>query len=364
MLKEKKEFQIQKKYWSLTAANAKEEYFKNIKNISFKSYDKNFILDFFETNDEDISQNNKTNKDLANMIIQYFTYIQKGKGQTGSFLPILIGIFKIKIDNFKTMLIFVSRNSLVQNVPKHFFTYWQLLSFDKKNPIKIASSRNINKLLIKDENIFERVFSISINKDNLNFNKILLKNYSDFQEILSNDIKFLRDNHLAYVNLLMMYYEYENIEKHEKEGAITIKKTDSNKVQIMPVDMPELLNKINNDDDEEDNNIIIKNNNKSLPNKSKNSQKLLNESCNDKIEDFFEDEYFDFMPDSGQISTNLLDYSDKINIAAYEGNFDNFACVCFFTFENIFNMNKKFNITTQPYTILEKKIKDNFGEFK
>ena len=70
------------------------------------------------------------------------------------------------------------------------------------------------------------------------------------------------------------------------------------------------------------------------------------------------------MPDSGQISTNLLDYSEKINIAAYEGNFDNFACVCFFTFENIFNMNKKFNITTQPYTILEKKIKDNFGEFK
>ena len=148
--KEKKDFQIQKKYWSLTATNVKEEYFKNIKNISFKSYDKHFILDFFETDDEEISQNNKTNKDLANMIIKYFTYIQNGKGQTGSFLPILIGIFKIKINNFRTMLIFVSRNSLVQNVPKHFFTYWQLLSFDKKNPIKIASSKNTNKLLIKD----------------------------------------------------------------------------------------------------------------------------------------------------------------------------------------------------------------------
>ena len=361
--KAKNELLLQKKYWSLTAANAKEEYFKEIKNISFKSYDKNFILDFFETNDEDISLNNKTNRDLANMIIQYFKYIQNGKGQTGSFLPILIGIFKIKINNCRTMLIFVSRNSLVQNVPKYFYTYWQLLKFDKKNPKKITSSKNTRKLLIKDENIFDRVFTISINKDNPNINKILLKNYLDFEEVLSNDIKFLRDNHLAYVNLLMMYYEFENIEKHEKEGAIRIRKTDSDKVQIMQVDMPELLIKDNNDD-EEDNKKIVKNDNNNSQCKNKNNQEKLNENCKDKTEDFFEDEYFDFMPDSGQIFDNLLDYSEKVNINAYEGNFDDFSCVCFFTFENIFNMKKKFNITTQPYTILEKKIKENFGEFK
>ena len=355
------EFQMQNKYWSLTANNAKEEYFKNLKNVSFKSYDKNFILDFFETNDGEISQNNKSNKDVANMIIQYFKYIQNGKGQTGSFLPILIGIFKIKINHFKTMLVFVSRNSLVQNVPKKFYTYWQLLLFDRKKPIKIASSKNNKKSLIKDEPLFERVFSIGMNKNNLNSNKILLKSYSDFKEVLSNDIKFLRDNHLAYVNLLMMYYEYENSEKHEKEGALKIRKISSNEAQIIQVDMLEIL--INVDNEEEDNKKNDKNKNKSSLRKSKNDKQLLNSLYSDKLEDIFEDEYFDFMPDSGKISNNLMDYSEKVNINAYEGNFNDFTCVCFFSFENIFNMRTKFNITTQPYTILEKKIKLNFGEF-
>ena len=356
--KENKE--CQNKYWSLTAANAKEEYFKSIKNISFKSYDKNFNLDFFETNDEEISQYNKSNKDIANMIIQYFKYIQNGKGQTGSFLPILIGIFKVKINNFKTMLIFVSRNSLVQNIPKSFYTYWQLLRFDRKKPIKIASSKYARKAVVKDEPLFERLFSIEINKDNPNLNKIVLKNFSDFKEVLSNDIKFLKDNHLSYVNLLMMYYEYENTKNHEKEGAIKIKKTASDKAVIIQVDMPP---KIISDDEDEDNIQIVKNINKNPLTKSKNDNQIFNSVNSSNEEDIFDDEYFDFMPDSGKLFNNLIDYSEKVNISAYEGNFYDFNCMCFFTFENVFNIRSKFNVTTQPYTIFEKKIIEYFGEF-
>ena len=37
----------------------------------------------------------------------------------------------------------------------------------------------------------------------------------------------------------MMYFEYENTQKHEKEGAIQIRKTVSNKAEIINIDLPE-----------------------------------------------------------------------------------------------------------------------------
>ena len=41
-------------YFSLTATNGKEESFKNLKKTWFKTYDKNFNMDIFDSNDEEI----------------------------------------------------------------------------------------------------------------------------------------------------------------------------------------------------------------------------------------------------------------------------------------------------------------------
>ena len=348
-------------FMSLITSNAKEESFKNIKNISLKSYDKYFNLDIFETNDDEINQNSKSNKDIAKMIIEYFNYIQNGKGQTGSFLPTLIGIFKIKINNFKSNLIFVSRNTLVQNIPKNFYTYWQLLRFDRKRPEKIASSKLNRRTIVKDDPLFERPFSTGPKKDYLYINKILLKNYADFKEIIFNDIKFLKDNNLSYVNLLMMYYEYENTQKHEKGGAIKIRKTTADQVEIINVDIPQ---KSINEDEDEDEEFLAKSSNANINaiNSKQSNEQLLN-VLSDNVEDIFGDEKFDFTPDSGKIANNLMDYSEKVNINGYDGNFDNYNCLCFFTFENVFDVRKKFNFTTQPYTLFEKKILENFSQF-
>lgn len=350
-----------KLFWSLTSVNAKEEYFKNIKNISFKSYDKKFNIDFFETDDEEISSNNKSNKHIADMIKEYFKYIQNGRGQTGSFLPILIGIFKIKINNFQTILAFVSRNILVQNIPKNFFTYWQLLRFDKKKPKKIASSKYGKKTIIKDESIFERQYSVGLKKENSYTKKVLLNNFSDFKEIISNDIRFLKENNLSNVNLLMMYYEYENTtKKDEKEGAIKIKKNDSNEAEIIQVDFPQ--NIINDVEIEEagGNNILEVDYKANINNINKKEDKIFNvlSKYNEVI--FGDDDY---TPDYGKIPNNILDYSEKVNINGYEGNFDNFNCLCFFTFENVFDTRSKFNFIIESYNLFEKKITDNFAQF-
>ena len=368
-------------FWSLTSANAKEEYFRNMKNISFKSYDKNYTLDFFETDDEKISLNNKSNKNIADMINKYFNYIQNGKGKTGTFLPELIGIFKIKINNFKTMLLFMSRNSIVYNVPKNFYTYWQLLRFGNIKPQKIATSKYNKGTLITEDALFERLYDSDIKK-NKDMNKVMLKNYSDFQEIVENDINFFKENNIFNSNLLMMYYEYENTQKHEKEGAIKIRKTDANEAEIINIYLPENINEEQKekekekkeekieikdkndekDEQKEDNNEenlniedINKNENEKLNNKI--SDELYAEK--DEEDDIFGDEGFDFMPDLGKEAHNLLDYTGKINISGYEGNFDNFVCMCFFTFENVFDINNRSGTIPDKNKILQ-----NFSQFK
>ena len=116
--------------------------------------------------------------------------MQNGKGKTGSFLPEVIGIFKIKINNFKPILLYISKNVLVDNIPRNFFTFWQLLSFDLEKPKKIASSKYTKGALVKEDNIFERVLMDTSN------NNILLKNFEDFAETLENDFNFLKQNNI------------------------------------------------------------------------------------------------------------------------------------------------------------------------
>ena len=96
----------------------------------------------------------------------------------------------------------------------------------------------------------EKLYASDV-KNNKDMNKIMLNNYSDFKEIIENDLNFLKQNNLLHVNLLMMYFEYENTQKHEKEGAIKIRKTDANEAEIINIDMPEEANKDKKDEKDE-----------------------------------------------------------------------------------------------------------------
>ena len=51
-----------------------------------------------------------------------------------------------------------------------------------------------------------------------------MKNYHEFEETILSDLEFLRQCSSENFDLLLMYYEYENTQKHEKQGAIKIKK--------------------------------------------------------------------------------------------------------------------------------------------
>ena len=336
-------------FWSLTASNGKEEYFNKLKSTCIKTFDKNFNLDIFDTNDDEISLDfPKKNNGIAQILDKYFSYIH-GKGINGTFLPILVGVFKIKINNFKTLLIFITRNSLVENVPKNFFTYWQLIRFLNDGPKKIASSQFNNSTMVKDDPIFERMFQVESKKDNPDYNKITLKNYNDFQETISNDIKFLKNVDIRNFNLLLMYYEYENTQKHEKQGIIKIQKTENDKAEIIAESLPK----------------------DAIFEETMSGNIIKNEMFSPFTPGggFFADDDFGALDKISGIgrnigAVNLMDYSEKVNINAYDGLFDSFNCMCFFTFENIFDNRNNVQLTTNYYTSFQKKILGHFTEFK
>ena len=119
------------------------------------------------------------------MLDEYFDYI-KGVGVSGTFLPIILGIFKVKINSFKTMLICISCNSLIENTPSNSYSYWQLVRFSSSNTQKVVSSKYRHGILLKDDLIFDRKDALPSIKgiNDVNYNKIEIKNYLNFEETI------------------------------------------------------------------------------------------------------------------------------------------------------------------------------------
>ena len=318
-------------YWSLFASNAKEQYFNKMKNTSIKTFDKQFTIDLFDTDNGELNFSEKgDNSILAQLLDQYFTYIH-GKGINGTFIPSLVGVFKIKI------IVFITKNSLVENAINNNYSHWQLLRIMKGKPQKVASSQvNSGSTLVKDDPIFERAFQIETIKDNPNYNKIAFKNYNDFQSIIQSDIEFMRqvggkNFDLKNFDLLLMYYEFENTQKHEKQGAIKIRQTNQG-AEIVEESLPEDFL----DDELSGTTPISKPKKKSIDFLSMGNGGFLDE-------DNFGNDY------NMKKVMNALDKDDNNYMNGFEGLFDNFNCICFFTFENVFDIRKREAINDSFY---------------
>ena len=88
-----------------------------------KENDNIFTIDLFDTDNGEINFSEKgDNSVLAQLLDQYFTYIH-GKGINGTFIPSLVGVFKIKINTFKTLLVFITKNSIVENAINNNYSH-------------------------------------------------------------------------------------------------------------------------------------------------------------------------------------------------------------------------------------------------
>ena len=208
--------------------------------------------------------------------------------------------------------------------------------------------------MVKDDPIFEKLFQVETKNENPDFNKINMKNFNDFQETIKSDITFLNNVGCQNFDLLLMYYEYDNTQKHEKQGLIKIKKVNDNEAEIIQSSMPdEMLKEVN---------PSYFNNNLRLPEGTmKSGMFSLGGAFLDGVEDDIGGNIdINFLK---QNTANLMDYSEKINMNGYEGVFDSFNCLCFFTFDNIFDVRKR-SVPTDFYTSFQNKILDNFTSFK
>ena len=339
-------------FFSLTVSNAKELYFKNLKNICFKTFDKKYTLEMFETNEDPndliiTSLNNKNN--LSDLINKYFLYIET-KGINNTFLPIILGIFKIKINHFKSLLIIVSDNAMVENIPYKNFTNWQLIRFKEKGLAKIGSSRYNRNAIVEDDIIFRR--GNWNDKKLKNVSKIQLINYEEVKNILLSDINFLKKSGCYKYDLLLMYYEYDGKQKPEifnENDIIKIKNTKGSKREL--IDDFLFQGNLFNDS--------ISSSNSDSESIKKNTVHLnLNENDNEK------NDKNSTQNEIKLINENIIKFSEQININGYDGVFDNYNCLCFFAFENIFENHSYYQYQYAFHKNYMKKIMKYFTKLK
>ena len=384
-------------YYSLTASNAKEIYFKNLNNICLKTYDKRYTLEMFETsekiNEIKISISNGNNNNISELINKYFIYLE-AKGINNTFLPLILGIFKIKINDFKSLLVIITDNSIVENAQVKNFTNWQLIKFKRKGFSKLASSRYSRNTIVEDDLIFKRV-NWKENKINRDL-KIKLNNYEEVKNIMLSDINFLKHAGCFKFYLLLMYYEYESYQKQEtykQNEVIKIKTSGNNKPEIINDILPSrfLYNDsfISDDSDEmnikqksnvysskknlndnkdniekKDNNNDNNENNENNDNNDNNNDNNDNNDNKEGNEIQLINDISDDINDNENGNNNIISYSGQINFNGYSGVFDNFNCLCFFTFENIFENQTKYQYEYDFYKDYLKKIMKYFTSFK
>ena len=214
------------KFLSLLMTNSKRIFFKNINNLIISTYDSKFLIELHT----DI----KIKDSFKNLLKRYFHYLNYGN--SNSFLCVLIGVFRIKINNFKELTIFVSQNPLIEKIPNDYFNYWEILRFNlhTRKFIKLVSSKDNDTFIINQKND-DSAFSSSKNKPSL----FHLDDFIIFKEAIKDDIKFLKSISSNYFCLVLLYYEFENINMN-KTSLFIEQKTKFN------YDYPSSLIKANN----------------------------------------------------------------------------------------------------------------------
>ena len=79
--------------------NSKRIFFKNSNNLIISTYDSKLLIELHT----DIKITNGFN----NLLKRFFNY--SNNGNLNSFLCVLLGVFRIKINNFKEIVVFISR---------------------------------------------------------------------------------------------------------------------------------------------------------------------------------------------------------------------------------------------------------------
>lgn len=301
------------KFSSLLSKNSKENYFKNLNNLVIKTYDKRLLLEIH--NEFSLDQKKK------NIIEMYFDHITGS--QKNTFVPILVGAFKIKINSFKEIVMFVSINPLIEDIPLEHFNFWQLNRFEyPKTFTKLTTSKDRDSFVITTELVFEKN------------PKFVIDDFEMVNSTLKSDLIFFKRIKNTKFSMLVLYYEYELDKEKEfddKSLLITVPSSvidnkNKNKLSKSNIDSESTSYNITNTDsiNGEGNFLFsvndVKNNEPSFSNEVS--------ITNNNKESNFED-------------VSIIGYKNDasksvINKNGFDSMYNGFKGIVYFSFENLF----------------------------
>jgi len=228
-------------------------------------------------------------------------------------LTYTISIKKIDSNHLKEILIFVSKNPFIENVPRVFYNYWELMRFnyDKKIFNKLLSSKDGDSFIVSSKD--DSFLSLTIN------NLFQIEDFEFFSDTIKNDIKFLKSISSSQFTLLILYYEFET-NKHTYNN----KSKDSifNKGRV------KLINDSNSDN--KNRKISLSISNTSLDNNSSNNNNNQNNIINNNLFDdndkevFISNENNKKMDDLSEIPYISNESKSLIMKNGFESTFNNF----------------------------------------
>ena len=334
----------------LIAKNSKEEEFQFLNNFQLKSNDFKIIIYIYNNIFEEKTNNKKIN--------DYFNYLNLNKN---SFLPKIFAIFNIKINNFNSFTLILGKNPIFDNIPKQNFNYWQIMKFNKiRNDFyKIITSKDRNSICIFEDNLLNGI------------NKLFIKDYENFKLLLENDLNFLKNLNSKNFEFYLIYYEIDqnnNNNNNNNEENLKISQNSNflflNRLSNLSNIRNSIINQNRNTKfsinfrTSEINNISLQNIENNFFDNNDNNNNNNNESI------FLNDEIIE------NLDTNIKINPKKIinNQEGFECLFNEYKCLIFCTFENIFDFNNNNNINNRNinnfYLNFKNNLLNNFEQKK
>ena len=294
----------QQNFTSLFSLNARDELFRRQENLVIRTSDKLFNFEFLNSSDDNLDEHNGIDGNLLN----YLDYVKR---KEITFLPYILGVFKIKINEMKEIKVVITKNNLIDEIPKENFNYWQLLRMKEEEFEMISSSKVRQSLLVSDEILIK------------NETKFNLANFSEFIGIYKSDLNFLRQIKSDKFSLMIMYYEIGKNSIHNSQYS-----NDENKFYSRDYNGGRISN-------------LSKNGNNNI-----------------SVIKPIENSIFDF---SLKNDINLMQLKN-----GFECSINEFKCVLFFLFDNIFVKKKNFlfNICNNKHERFINLAKNRFEENK
>lgn len=194
----------QKNFLSLFSLNIRDEIFKKQENLVFRTSDKLYNIEFLIPENDNLKEKEGEDSNLKK-------YINYRSERDVSFLPFIIGVFSIKVNSFKEIKVIISKNNLVEDIPKEKFNYWQLMKIQEEKKFQmITSSKDRMSLLVSDEILI---------KDDTKFHILHLK---DFNKTIFNDLEFLEEISSNNFSLFVMYYETGKNSVHNSTNSLSV----------------------------------------------------------------------------------------------------------------------------------------------